>query len=94
MRALRIAGLLRLADTTHFHRQRRRVRDANRVFVDANPDFPLPPAKLAFDAYVHIDWAGYRASGELQAAAVAEVIAAAFPSAPIRSSSGGAGRDG
>jgi SAM-dependent methyltransferase len=83
VRALRATGLLGLADRLRFLRLRRRSRDANRAFVAANPGFALPPADLAFDAYGHVDWAGYRISGEQQASGIAEVIRAAFPDGPL-----------
>lgn len=53
------------------------MRQANAHFVLANPGFPIPPEDLAFDAFGHVDWAGYRRSGEVQAAAIAEILQAA-----------------
>jgi SAM-dependent methyltransferase len=83
MRVFRSVGLLRLVDRVRFAGLRRRLRASNDAFVAANPDFALPPADLAFDAYGHIDWAGYRTTGEMQAAGIAEVIRTAFPDGPI-----------
>jgi SAM-dependent methyltransferase len=75
--------LLRFADAARFGLQKRRLRASNAAFVVANPDFALPPADIAFDALGHVDWAGYRRTGEQQAAAIAEVIAATLPEGPV-----------
>lgn len=78
-RLIRQAHLLPLAEAVRFRRRRAFMKQANADFVRANPSFPTPPEDLAFDAYGHVDWAGYRRSGEVQAAAIAEILRAAAP---------------
>jgi SAM-dependent methyltransferase len=40
------------------------LRKSNNDFVNKNPNFPLPPAHLAYDAYSAPDWNFYKTSGE------------------------------
>lgn len=72
-----------MVDRVRFAGLRRRLRASNDAFIAANPEFALPPADLAFDALGHVDWAGYRETGELQAAGIAEVIRTTHPEGPI-----------
>jgi SAM-dependent methyltransferase len=46
----------------------------NRKFKAANPDFPLPPYALAFDAYGHTSWPGYLRHGLEHADLIAEKV--------------------
>jgi len=39
----------------------------NRRFRKANPGYAVPPYLLAYDAFGHVDWPLYRASGRQQA---------------------------
>jgi SAM-dependent methyltransferase len=46
----------------------------NRAFIQAHPQFKLPPKYLAFDAYTAPDWEYYHASGVTMAADIADLI--------------------
>lgn len=50
------------------------LKKSNRDFVDSNPNFPLPPAHLAYDAYSAPDWNFYKKSGEGTANFLLEII--------------------
>lgn len=47
---------------------------ANRRFEREYPDFPTPPAKLAFDAYANVSRDYYRTSGQERAADIASYV--------------------
>jgi len=42
--------------------------------VAEHPDFPVPPAALAFDAYNHVNWRAYHDSGALHARLIGGLI--------------------
>jgi ubiquinone/menaquinone biosynthesis C-methylase UbiE len=46
----------------------------NRRFAREHPDFPTPPARLAFDAYANVDNEFYRTSGKTRAEEIATHI--------------------
>lgn len=80
---LRRLHLLTVVDRVRLQLWRRRMRAANAAFTRDHPGFAVPPPELAFDAYGHVDWTGYLRSGEQQASAIAEVVAALIPSGPL-----------
>jgi SAM-dependent methyltransferase len=47
---------------------------ANRRFTREHPDFPTPPARLAFDAYANVNNAYYRTTGRDRAAEIAAYV--------------------
>ena len=59
----RAAGVLQYIESARFRVKQLQVYYRNRSFRHLNPDFALPPAHLAFDAYGHVDWCLYRDSG-------------------------------
>lgn len=71
---LRKARLLTLADGAMCLGELLRTRRANRRFKAEHPDFPVPPAALAYDAYNHTDWSLYHNSGLVHARLIAELI--------------------
>ena len=76
---VRAARLLGLADTGKFWLWRLFARRRNSRFVRKHPGFATPPPELAFDAYTHVDWTIYRATGLAHAGFFARVIRAARP---------------
>jgi SAM-dependent methyltransferase len=71
---LRKARLLTLADRAMFLGELLRTCRVNRLFRAEHPDFAVPPASLAFDAYHHAGWRHYYESGLLHARLIAELI--------------------
>lgn len=71
---LRTARLLGLADRFLFYVELLRSHRANRRFLAEHPDFPVPPAALAFDAYHHVRWREYHDSGIVHARLVADLV--------------------
>lgn len=78
VRWLRAAGLLALADRVKFLLGRWRTAARNERFVASHPDFPTPPAELAFDALNHVDWERYRDSGLRHASIFARIVKERF----------------
>jgi len=66
--------LLASADRLHYLGHRMRSSVANRRFVAEYPEYALPPAALAFEAYGHTSWQDYRATGQAHAAAMVALI--------------------
>ena len=83
IRIVRAFGLLRLAEVGRLPVFLWRNRHANRQFIRDHPDQPVPPASLAFDAYGHVHWPGYWASGIHQAELIAGIIRARLDVSPI-----------
>jgi SAM-dependent methyltransferase len=81
---LRRARLLQLADSVSFWIHCLRNRRRNRDFRRAHPDFPVPPAGLAYDAYGEVDWKSYFQGGRQTAEMMAELINAHATSASLR----------
>ena len=71
---LRRARLLGAADSALYVRSLLRERQANARFRAAHPDFVVPPAHLAFDAYGNVNNEAYVASGEAHARMIADII--------------------
>ena len=80
---VRRLGLLSLADRVKLGLSRVSLHQRNARFQRANPDFPVPPTDLAFDAYNTIDWQAYREGGLKQAEAFADIIRQHAPSRPL-----------
>ena len=72
---VRSLGLLGLADGMKLGIARLLTRRRNAQFRRSHPDFAVPPADLAFDAYNTIDWQQYHDGGRRQAAVFATLIA-------------------
>lgn len=72
--ATRSLGLLPAFDRMAFLRKRARAARGNRAFRARHPDFAVPPAALAFDAYNQVDWADYHALGIRHASLFAQLI--------------------
>lgn len=53
---LRRSGLLESADKIRHRKSVLQLRRKNRHYLDAHPDFAVPPTRLAFDAYSTPDW--------------------------------------
>lgn len=75
IRQVRNLGLLGLADEVKLGIARLLTRRRNNRFRRSHPDFAVPPADLAFDAYNSIDWQLYRDGGQRHAALFADLIA-------------------
>ena len=57
---------------------------ANRAFRRANPDFPVPPLPLLWDAQATTDWAEYKRSGEETAALCWDLMRPCLDVSPSR----------
>jgi SAM-dependent methyltransferase len=64
---IRKMGLIEIADHCKFLVTKRAYAKNNRKFINAHPEFRIPPSDLAYDAYGHSDWTAYAESGRLQA---------------------------
>jgi SAM-dependent methyltransferase len=71
---LRRLRLLSVADNFRYLTKIVRLSRANREFIAANPEFDLPPAALAYDAYSAPHWSFYKQSGMETAAFLAGII--------------------
>lgn len=72
--ATRALGLLPVFDrVSYLRRTAGKARD-NRAFRAAHPDFAVPPADLAFDAYNKVDWADYHDIGREHARVFADLV--------------------
>lgn len=86
----RIAGLLRttrlltLADRVMLFVELLRRYNANRRFAAEHPDFAVPPAALAYDAYNHVNWREYHDSGTLHARLIADLIREHISADPLQ----------
>jgi len=74
IRQVRNLGLLGFADEVKLGAARLLTRQRNSRFRRSHPDFPVPPADLAFDAYNSIDWQFYRDGGRRHASIFADLI--------------------
>ena len=74
LHALREHGLLEPTDAVHYLVHRAASAGGNRRFVRRNPDYPVPPAKLAFESYGHTSWDEYRRTGEAHASVIADLV--------------------
>lgn len=63
IRWLRQWRLLSAVDTLRYFAERVRNYRINSRFIAENPNYPVPPPALAFDAYGYIHWPLYRNSG-------------------------------
>ncbi|MCE7798413.1 methyltransferase domain-containing protein [Sphingobium sufflavum] len=72
--ATRSLGLLPVLDRMTFLRKTARTARGNRAFRARHPDFAVPPANLAFDAYNKVDWVDYHDLGIRHARLFAELI--------------------
>jgi SAM-dependent methyltransferase len=81
LRVLRAAGLLSVADNCRFLLLRAELARANRRFLRNHPQFTVPPAHLAFDAFNHVDWERYQVTGLQHARMFARVIQDRTPAA-------------
>jgi SAM-dependent methyltransferase len=77
--SLRKAGLLSLAEKFRYYLKLWSLRKSNVTFIRQNPDFKLPPERLAFDAYSAPDWDFYKRSGEGTAIFLAGMIRKYLP---------------
>ena len=83
--------LLASADRLHYLAHRMGSSVANRRFVAEYPEYVLPPAALAFEAYGHTSWHDYRATGQAHAAAMVALIRAQAAPGPLRIAEWGCG---
>ena len=60
---LRQLRLLSLADYIRYLMDLKNNRVRNKTFIEAHPDFRLPPSELAYDAYGHTNWDAYYCTG-------------------------------
>ena len=72
--SIRRLGLLGFADQLHGLTHRLRCSGANRRFHAQHPDYPLPPASLAFEAYGHSCWDEYKQTGAAHARLFATLV--------------------
>jgi SAM-dependent methyltransferase len=79
IRLIRSLGLLEVADRVRFLQRWAQSAGPNRAFLHAHPDFVVPPADLAFDAYNHVNWAAYYETGLEHARMFAGVIQETMP---------------
>lgn len=85
IRALRVTGLLKIADSVKFVLGRARVWPRNRRFRMRQPQFATPPRHLAFDALNHCDWQLYMDSGMAHARIFARIFREQMPpGAPLK----------
>lgn len=66
--------LLASADRAHYLVHRLASSATNHRFCVEQPQYPVPPASLAFDAYGHTCWEDYRTTGEAHAAEIVALI--------------------
>jgi SAM-dependent methyltransferase len=59
-------------------------RTKNRAFKASHPDFPTPPATLAYDAYSSVDWPQYNALGKQIAKKIEQIISQFLSPGPVR----------
>ena len=72
--ALRKTHLLSAATSARYAAEVAINYPSNRRFVREHPDFPVPPAHLAFDAYANVNHEYYFTSGRERAAEIAEYV--------------------
>ena len=74
LRLLRSCNLLRFADSCKFKIEQLFRWPGNRQFRKENPNFPVPPSDLMFDALNHSDWTIYRQTGISHAKVFTDII--------------------
>ena len=79
----RAMGLLRPGDRVMRVKSQLMHYGRNRRFVRTHPDFPFPPADLAFDAYNKVDCVAYLESGISHAELYARIIREHAPAGPL-----------
>lgn len=77
---LRASGLLKITDNIRQRIAQARAYNKNRAFIDSHPDFAVPPAHLAYDAYGYVNWSLYHKSGQEVAHRVVQEALAVCPS--------------
>ncbi|BAV64963.1 class I SAM-dependent methyltransferase [Sphingobium cloacae] len=80
--ATRSLGLLPVLDRMTFLHKSAKAARGNRAFLASRPDFAVPPADLAFDAYNKVDWADYHDMGLRHAGLFARLIRERLPAHP------------
>lgn len=88
---LRKLHLLPLADKFKFLAELKNSYKANQTFSDQRPDFAVPPASIAYDAYGHTNWQQYFTTGKNQAQYLSELIKKYAPAAPDKIAEWGCG---
>jgi SAM-dependent methyltransferase len=73
--------MLERADSALFLWEILRNLGENRAFRRENPQYPTPPAPLAFDAYNHVNWPAYQETGRTHADLVSGLVAEFLTSA-------------
>src|ERR1041385_591785 len=63
-RFFRRTGLLGFVERLRYYQKSIAYAGSNRKFIKENPDFVLPPSRLAYDAYNAPKWKFYKKSGE------------------------------
>ena len=81
--ALRQLQLLKLVEGIRYWMSIARNYRRNAEFVKQNPDFPLPPKHLAYDAYASPDWPRYKLTGEATAEFIANLLRTHLSEHPI-----------
>lgn len=91
---LRRLRLLALADRVNLWRHIIATAPANRRFGQVHADFVVPPARLAFEAYGHVDAEEYLVSGRNHAKVFVELIRdnIAYPATDVLEWGCGSGR--
>lgn len=74
LQALRHTNTLGAANQLNGLRHRLISWPGNRRFRANNPDFPVPPVDLAFEAYGHCCWEEYKSGGEAHARLISDLI--------------------
>lgn len=81
---IRNVGLLKQADDFKFLVKRIKLSSRNKEFIRKNPDFPVPPVDLAFDAYNNFDWEEYKEVGRLHARVFTDIINEQSSGGPLK----------
>ncbi len=81
---IRQLDLLRQADDFKFFIKKLSLASKNREFIAKNPDFPVPPVDLAFDAYNMFDWEEYKKGGLRHAKIFTEAINENLPEGNLK----------
>lgn len=71
---LRRIYLLQLFDYLRYLLDLKKNQLNNKVFIENNPDFQLPPPDLAYDAYGHTNWNSYYWTGKEHAQYISNLI--------------------
>jgi SAM-dependent methyltransferase len=81
---LNAASAFSVIDRVAYWRRRLLTARSNRAFRAANPDFPVPPLPLLWDAQATTDLAEYKASGEETAALYWNIMRPYLDASPSR----------